>query len=108
VVADVGGNWLATFPGAIIWKHPHRMEIEQVAAVHNEAADAGFNLRRYFHPASHHSLYMTERPTVGGVMRETPSETVEAMHQAHLNPLSLGLRAHLYQFNAASSNVASH
>ncbi|TWU59988.1 Serine-aspartate repeat-containing protein D precursor [Rubripirellula tenax] len=107
VVADAGGNWMANFPGTVIWKHPHKMEIEQTASIQNDVKDAGFNLRRYFHPATHHSLFMTERPSVAAVMRELPSETIEAMHQAHVNPLSVGVRAHLYQLNVASTNAAS-
>ncbi|KLU05634.1 hypothetical protein RISK_002266 [Rhodopirellula islandica] len=107
VVADTGGNWLATFPGSVIWKHPHRMEIEQVASIENANQDAGFNLRRYFHPANHSSLMMTERLTVSGVMRETAYETLEVIHIAHNDPLQLGCKAHRYQLNTASTNVSS-
>ncbi len=106
VVADTGGNWLATFPGSVIWKQPHRMEIEQVASIENAMHDAGFNLRRYFHPATHSSLVMTERPTVSSVLRETAYETVEVMHDSHNDPLQLGRKAHSYQLNTASTNVA--
>lgn len=108
VVADTGGNWLATFPGSVIWKQPHRMEIEQVASIENATNDAGFNLRRYFHPATHASLVMTERPTVSGTLRDTAYETIEVMHEAHTDPLQLGKTAHSYQLNTASTNVSSH
>jgi len=108
VVADTGGNWLASFPGSVIWKQPHRMEIEQVASIENSNHDAGFNLRRYFHPANHASLVMTERPTVRSVLRETAYETIDVMHNSHNDPLQLGKKAHGYQLNTASTNVSSH
>jgi hypothetical protein len=49
---------------------------------------------------------MTERPTVSSVLRETAYETVEVMHDAHTDPLQLGRKAHSYQLNTASTNVA--
>ena len=108
VVADAGGNWIANFPNTVIWKQPHRMDVEQVASIQGMQDDAGFNMRRYFHPALHHSLVFIERPTVGTIMRNSAYETIESMHSANLNPLAVGWRNHTYQLNTASSNVASN
>ena len=108
VVADASGNWLANFPNTIIWKDPHRMDVEQTAPIQGSVDEIdGFNMRRYFHPATHHSLYFTERDTVSTVMRNTAYETIESMHAANHAPLQVGWRNHLYQLNVSSTNVSS-
>jgi hypothetical protein len=108
VVADASGNWLANFPNTIIWKDPHRMDVEQTAPIQGSVDEVdGFNMRRYFHPATHHSLYFTERDTVSTVMRNTAYETIESIHAANNAPLQVGWRNHLYQLNVSSTNVSS-
>jgi uncharacterized repeat protein (TIGR01451 family) len=108
VVADSGGNWLATFPNTVIWKHPHRMDVEQTAPIQTDVQQLdGFNMRRYYHPASHHSLFFTERDTVSSVMRNSAYETIDSMHEANNHPLTVGWRSHLYQLNVSSTNAAA-
>lgn len=108
VVADSGGNWLASFPNTVIWKHPHRMDVEQTAPIQSDVERVdGFNMRRYFHPATHHSLFFTERLTVESVMRNSAYATIESMHETNNNPLQVGWRSHLYQLNVSSTNAAA-
>jgi hypothetical protein len=108
VVADSGGNWLASFPNTVIWKHPHRMDVEQTAPIQSDVEKTdGFNMRRYFHPAMHHSLFFTERVTVESVLRNTAFETINSMHEANNAPLQVGWRNHLYQLNVSSTNAAA-
>ena len=108
VVADSGGNWLANFPNAVIWKHPHRMDVEQTAPIQSDVQEVdGFNMRRYFHPAMHSSLFFTERDTVSSVMRNSAAETIDSMHAANNSPLQVGWRSHLYQLNVSSTNASA-
>ena len=108
VVADSGGNWLANFPNTVIWKHPHRMDVQQTAPIQSDvSALDGFNMRRYFHPATHHSLFFTERLTVSSVMRNSAYQTIESMHEANNSPLQVGWRNHLYQLNVSSTNASA-
>ena len=108
VVADSSGNWLANFPNTVIWKHPHRMDVEQTAPIQTDVQELdGFNMRRYFHPATHHSLFFTERDTVSSVTRNSAYETIDSMHEANNNPLQVGWRSHLYQLNVSSTNAAA-
>ena len=106
VVADTGGNWVMSFPNAVIHEQPHRMEVRQTAAVHASAVgetDAGFNLRRYYQPTLHATLFFTESPSVGAVFRGTASATIGHMHAANLRPLAFGWNAHGYELNATGS-----
>ncbi|MFM9960495.1 MAG: Ig-like domain-containing protein, partial [Planctomycetaceae bacterium] len=106
VVADAGGNWLVTFPNIIIYEQPHRMEIIVTPAISNVAHENGFNLRRYFHPAIHAGLVMTESLTVAGVFRNRAYNIIEAQHAANTNPLGFQWFSHAYELNAASSNIS--
>jgi uncharacterized repeat protein (TIGR01451 family) len=109
VVADAGGNWVANFPNAVIWKHPHRMDVEQTAPIQSDVNRVdGFNMRRYFHPATHSSLFFTERDTVQSIERNSAYETINSMHEANNSPLQVGWRNHLYQLNVSSTNASSN
>ena len=106
VVADAGGNWLITFPNMIIYEQPHRMEIIVTPAISNVSHENGFNLRRYFHPAIHAGLVMTESLSVAGVFRNRASNIVEAQHSANTHSLGFQWFSHAYELNAASSNIS--
>jgi uncharacterized repeat protein (TIGR01451 family) len=106
VVADAGGNWLVTFPNIVIFEQPYRMEIIVTPAINNLAHENGFNLRRYFHPAIHAGLVMTEAPSIAGVFRNRAYNIVEAQHSANTHPLGFQWYSHAYELNAASSNVS--
>ena len=108
VVADSGGNWLANFPNTVIWRHPHRMDVEQTAPIQTDVQELdGFNMRRYFHPALHGSLFFTERDTVSSVTRNSAFQTIDSMHNANNNPIQVGWRSHLYQLNVSSTNASA-
>ncbi|MBM3970178.1 MAG: hypothetical protein FJ302_09980 [Planctomycetes bacterium] len=53
----------------------------------------GFNLRRYFHPAIHAGLVMTEPLSVASVFRNRADNVVAAQHLAHthLGQIILGI-----------------
>ena len=95
-----------TFPNILIFEHPHRMEILVTPAINNLSHETGFNLRRYFHPAIHAGLVMTEAPSIAGVFRNRAYNIVEAQHSANTHPLGFQWYSHAYELNAASSNVS--
>ncbi|MEM9409517.1 MAG: isopeptide-forming domain-containing fimbrial protein [Planctomycetota bacterium] len=107
VVADAAGNWLITFPGTVVGQQPHDMIVEQTPAVQNNVDEAGFNLRRYFHPAVHHSLFVNEPLNIRTIVRNLPHTVINTMHQANLNPLGLAWNSHPYELASGSSNTAS-
>ena len=106
VVADTGGNWLMTFPGAVIYEQPHRMDVDQTPALHNATADAGYNLRRFFQPVIHSTIFFAKDPSVGQVLRNSAYSTVEAMHRAAEGTIGFGWKAHAYEMVTASSNAS--
>ena len=106
VVADSAGNWLVSFPNIIIYEYPHRIEIIVTPAINNLAHEYGFNLRRYFHPAIHAGLVMTEPLSIASVFRNRAYNIVEAQHSADTHPLGFQWYSHAYELNAASSNVS--
>ena len=107
VVADTAGNWLMQFPTVVLYEHPHEMRIEQTLAVQNSTFDAGFNLRRFFHPAVHSQLYMNEPLSVGAAFRHTPANVLQAMHEANNNPLQIDWQHHSYELIVSSSNTSA-
>jgi hypothetical protein len=106
VVADSAGNWLISFPNIIIYEYPHRMEIIVTPAISNLSHENGFNLRRYFHPAIHAGLALTEPLSVASVFRNRAYNIIESQHAANIHPLGFQWFSHAYELNAASSNVS--
>jgi fimbrial isopeptide formation D2 family protein/uncharacterized repeat protein (TIGR01451 family) len=107
VVADAAGNWLMQFPTVVLYEQPHEMRIDQTLAVHNGDYDAGFNLRRFFHPAIHSQLYMNEPISVGAAFRHDPFSVLTAMHEANNNPLGFDWKHHAYELIVSSSNTSA-
>ena len=105
VMADTSGNWLMTFPGSVVMENPHHMEIRQTAAIHNLSHENGYNLRRYFHPASVSSIFFTEDYSVSSVFRRSAYEMIESSHEGNLNPYGFAWFAHAYELTAASTNA---
>ena len=107
VVADTGGNWLMTFPGSVIHEHPHRMDVRQTAAGYSGAVagSSGYNLRRFFQPVIHSTIFFAEELSVGKVLRESAYQTVEAMHNAAEGENRFGWAAHAYEIVSGSSTV---
>jgi len=107
VVADAAGNWLMQFPTVVLFEQPHEMRVDQTLAVHNSGLNAGFNMRRFFHPAIHSQLYMNEPLSVDAAFRHDPFSVLTAMHQANNNPLGFGWEHHAYELVVSSSNTSA-
>jgi len=88
VMADVGGNWLASFPNAIIHDMPHDVKVEQVTAVYNDNVMSLFDMRTYFAPALSPQLFFSHQMSVLTVMSTTPSKVMMALHQAYMRPFA--------------------
>ena len=67
VVADAGGNWMASFPGTVMYQHPHEIRMVQTAPS-TAGADASLNLRTFFAPAGQTGLFAYESLSIGRVM----------------------------------------
>lgn len=107
VVADSAGNWLMQFPTVVLFEAPHEMRIDQTLSVQNSTFDAGFNLRRFFHPAVHTQLYMNQPLSIGAAFYHSPSNVLEAMHEANNNPLGFGWMHHAYELVVSSTNTSA-
>ncbi|MEL7336382.1 MAG: hypothetical protein AAFN70_09300, partial [Planctomycetota bacterium] len=107
VVADSAGNWLMQFPTLVLHEQPHDMKIKQTLAVQNQHQYGGFNLRRFFHPAVHNQLYMTNMINVSSAWQNQTSVIVTAMHAANNDPLGFDWKHHAYELVVASSNTAA-
>lgn len=107
VVADAAGNWLMQFPTVVLFEAPHDMRIDQTMAVQNSMFDAGFNLRRFFHPAVHTQLYMSEPLSIGAAFHHSPKNVLAAMHAANNDPLAFNWKHHSYQLVVSSTNTSA-
>ena len=87
-MADAGGNWLATFPGTVLFDEPHIINIEQTKATwHNDNRDHGFNLRTYFAPAINPSHIQSEVLTIDAVAgRRLAPVAADSMQNNHEYP----------------------
>ncbi len=57
-VADAGGNWMASFPSAVIRDYPNSVQISQSSAFYSLSDPHGYNLRTYFSPALNPGHFM--------------------------------------------------
>jgi hypothetical protein len=93
------------FPTVVLYEAPYRMEIQQTASTHSSTAESGFNLRRYFNPAIHNQLWMTETPTVDAALKSSPYNEVQNMHLANMNPLTFGWSSHRSDLIVSCTNA---
>ncbi len=105
VMADTSGNWMMSFPNSVVMENPHRMEIQQTAAIQSGSNETGGNFRRYFHPASHASIFFTTELTVNEVIRRSAYEMVESLHVGNQNPDGFAWSAHTCELATASTNA---
>jgi len=106
VVADVGGNWLASFPSLIIYDTPHSMNIKQLSATYNDNAMSVFDMRTYFVPALTPQLFFSNEVSVNTVLNFAPSAILKAMHDAYSNPLAIKWNDFAqYEFLASSTTT---
>lgn len=106
VMADAGGNWVASFPGTVIWENPNAMTVETVSALNTLDDESQYNTRRYFQPALHPSMFFAPRPTVQSVIQDAPSRVLAAIHDANVRPLQFGAANHSYDMNVSSNSTA--
>ena len=106
VMADTGGNWLASFPNIILWKAPHSIQIKQQVALYNHNEMSVYDMRTYFTPAITSQLFVSTPLSVQTVMAFTPINMIRALHSAFLNPLAINWNDFSsYQFQAASTTT---
>lgn len=69
IVADAGGNWLATFPGLVLMDEPHTIIVEQTPPTWSLGDNNhGFNMRTYFAPAINPTHSQVEHAQVDDVL----------------------------------------
>lgn len=109
VMADMAGNWVATFPNNILVDQPHHMGIQQTASVINNSTASGFNMRTYFSPATHAQLFFSSTVTVDSVFGRSPHTVLQSLHETLNNPLNLGWDDYYaYEYLAASSTPTDY
>lgn len=107
VVADAGGNWLASFPMADVEKQPARIEMKQTWASYNPAGERSYNFRTYFGPAFSTGTYYTEQLTVLSVMeKRNPTEVIDLYESAKML-LAMDWNGQLYEFAARGALQSS-
>ncbi|HYR58727.1 MAG TPA: DUF11 domain-containing protein, partial [Chthoniobacteraceae bacterium] len=67
VVADAGGNWLATFPSTNTRDIPNSVQISELSAPYSLGDAWGHNLRTYFSPAINPGHFFLEAVQGGGI-----------------------------------------
>ncbi len=108
VMADTAGNWLASFPGALLYDIPHHMEIEQTISSYNESSAGLYNLRTYFNPNFSAMVFSTTPLTVDNVFAEQASTIMESIHNSNLSSFAIRWnRFREYEFLSPSINPAN-
>ncbi|WP_372368049.1 hypothetical protein [Candidatus Uabimicrobium sp. HlEnr_7] len=77
VMADTGGNWLATFPNTVIFEEPHHIEI--VSQQSHVIEDSGYNMRTYFSSVLHSSVYAKELSSIDDLVTQLTAEQIETL-----------------------------
>jgi uncharacterized repeat protein (TIGR01451 family) len=109
VLADVGGNWLASFASVVMKDAPHHMEIQQVSSLYNHNVMSVYDMRTYFTPATSAQLFFSHEVSPYDVLEHSPLATLRAMHHAYNNPFAVAWdEFSAYQFFAASSTTTQH
>jgi uncharacterized repeat protein (TIGR01451 family) len=108
VMADTGGNWLASFPGATIQDRPHEVRVIQDAGLNSNAGFL-FNFRTYFSPAANPQQFFSEVGGVGGPGTFASSDLLNAMIQGFLNPVfQPNPNLYSYEFLPSSSTTTQY
>ncbi|WP_457575647.1 SdrD B-like domain-containing protein [Desulfomarina sp.] len=85
VMADTAGNWLAGFPGTVLFDMPHHMEIIQTRSTYNASSEGFFNMRTYFSPNFTSMVFSSVRLDVEAVFAYMPGNVLESMHRSNLS-----------------------
>jgi hypothetical protein len=108
VMADTAGNWLASFPGVLMFDQPHHMVIEQTSSTYNASSDGFFNMRTYYNPNFNSMVFSSTRFDVAAVFAQLPSTVMESMHVSNMSTLNLGWDDfNGYEFFTPSTHPAS-
>ncbi len=108
VMADTAGNWLASFPGVLMFDQPHHMVIEQTSSTYNASSDGFFNMRTYYNPNFNSMAFSSTRLDVAAVFAHLPSTVMESMHASNMSTLNLGWDDfNGYEFFTPSTHPAS-
>jgi uncharacterized repeat protein (TIGR01451 family)/fimbrial isopeptide formation D2 family protein len=107
VMADTAGNWLASFPGTLLYDLPHHMEIEQTISAYNTSTEGLFNMRTYFNPNFSSMMFSAMPLDTQAIFAYLPSVIMESVHQSNMSSISLEWNSfHGYEFIAPSVNPA--
>jgi fimbrial isopeptide formation D2 family protein/uncharacterized repeat protein (TIGR01451 family) len=98
VVADAGGNWLATFPMANLDRQPARVEMTQSWATYNPVGDRSYNFRTYFGPAFTTGTYYTETLSVYDITEDRSALEVLDLYEASQMILAMDWNGSPYEF----------
>ena len=85
VMADTAGNWLASFPGTVLFDMPHHMEITQTRSTYNASSEGFFNMRTYFSPNYTSMVFSSVHLDVEAVFAYMPENVLESMHRSNLS-----------------------
>ena len=108
VMADTAGNWLAGFPGSLLYDVPHHLEIEQTISSYNDSSAGMFNLRTYFNPDFSSMVFSTVPLTADAVFAEMPTTVMESVHQSNLSSFTLRWNGYRdYEFLSPSINPSN-
>ena len=89
VMADAAGNWLASFPGTLLFDHPDSMAIEQVQAPYNASTSGLFNTRVYFNPVFSTMIFTSVKADVETIFAYLPSTVLASQHAADNTPFPI-------------------
>lgn len=96
VVADTGGNWLATLPGVVVKDYPQSVVIMQTPAS-GEAGGRGYNLRPFYASAIQPGHFFSESRRIDQVADDTSDQVLEDYLQLFNSPIGLGKQMHAYE-----------
>ncbi len=108
VMGDAAGNWLASFPGSLLYDIPHHLRIEQTISSYNASSAGLFNLRTYFNPDFSAMVFSTTPLSVDAVFSELPGSLMESIHESNLSSFSLRWNGYRdYEFLSPSINPSN-
>ena len=107
IMADTGGNWLASFPGVLIHSMPHDMKIEQRISLYNESTAGLFNMRTYFNPNCTSLLKTSTTLNIDSIFDYLPSTIMNSVHSSLYSSFNIRWNNfNGYEFFATSINPA--
>ncbi|HID70476.1 MAG TPA: hypothetical protein EYP35_08480, partial [Desulfobacterales bacterium] len=108
VMADTAGDWLVSFPGALMFDHPHHMEIQQTASTYNASTAGFFNMRVFYNPNFSSMVFSNASLDVETVFAYLPSTVMGSIHIGNLSPFNLEWDGFAgYEFMAPSTHPAN-